>query len=233
MPQKIEPSVDAIGDYLIRPTPRLANDFERRPLAREAAPETDEGPQSVMELTAVKEMKRLLQNKEMEYRSLEDSFRLLMRAKRQQEEEFRERERLFKSTVQAPSPLLEDTLSIDSQRVKTRRDSDMPGESRRMSSESDATTDESSSPPAMIVEAGHPLSNPTIEAMSARPNPIMRPTGASSPAELYNPFTATLPRRPTGPPAKAANRIKPKSEIRIYGRGRAQNMGIRESAKKL
>ena len=227
---------------------RVANDFERRLLARDAIPQPD-GVRSLMdvragEITAVKEK---LYNKEMEYRSLEDSFRMLQRAKRQQEEEFRERERLFNSSSQAPSTLLEDTLSIDSRRVRTRWESDMMGESGSMSPES-LTTGGSSSRPETITEAGglpalHPLSIPMVESTSSSTIATMRPTGSSSPVDHYNPFASTIPRRPTGPTAKSANKINAKSEIRIYGRyvspmistdlfrGGAQNMGMKAKKK--
>jgi hypothetical protein len=228
---------------------RVANDFERRLLAKEDAPQPD-GVRSLMdvragEITAVKEK---LHNKESEYRSLEDSFRMLQRAKRQQEEEFRERERLFNSTSQAHSTLLEDTLSIDSRRVRTRWEADMPGDSGRISPESYATTGGSSSRPDTIAEAGGPtgphlVSIPMVENMSTSTIATMRPTGASSPVEHYNPFAANLPRRPTGPTGKSGNKINAKSEIRIYGRyvslvisadlsrGGAQNMGMKAKKK--
>ena len=202
---------------------RVANDFERRLLARETAP-SPEGVRTLMdaramEITVVKEK---LHNKEMEYRSLEDSFRLLQRAKRQQEEEFRERERSFNAASQAPSTLLEDTLSIDSRRVRSRWESDNFQESGRISPESYATTGGGSSRPETISESGapalHPLSIPMVETTSTSTIATMRPSGgSSSPVDHYNPFANGLPRRPTGPSTKAA-KIKPNSEIRIYGR---------------
>lgn len=202
---------------------RVANDFERRLLAREAAPQP-EGVRSLMdaratEITAVKEK---LQNKEMEYRSLEDSFRLLQRAKRQQEEEFRERERLFNASSQAPSTLLEDTLSIDSRRVRTRWESENLQDAGRMSPESYATTNASSSRPETMAESGapvlHALSIPMVESTSSSTIGTLRPSvSSSSPVEHFNPFANSLPRRPTGPTSKAG-KINAKSEIRIYGR---------------
>lgn len=203
---------------------RVANDFERRLLAREAVPQP-EGVRTLMEarateITAVKEK---LHNKEMEYRSLEDSFRLLQRAKRQQEEEFRERERLFNASSQAPSTLLEDTLSIDSRRVRTRWESDNLQDSGRISPESYATTNASSSRPETMAESGAPSGLPTqsipmVESISSSTIATLRPGGSSSsPVDHFNPFASNAPRRPTGSIAKA-NKINAKSEIRIYGR---------------
>jgi hypothetical protein len=190
---------------------RMVNDFERRLLAKENSPQP-EGLRQLMDQRAVETavVKEKLRNKEKEYRKLEESWRELRNAKRQQEEEFRERERLFNAASQAPSVLLEDAISIDSRRVRSRWESDTLVDSGRMSPESYG----SSSRPDTISEATPSLVIPMVDNSSA---PQPRPAGSSSPVDHHNPFSATLPRRLTGPTTKPG-KINAKSEIRIYGR---------------
>ena len=136
-----------------------------------------------------------------QYRSLEDSYRDLQQLREQDRRNFFGRQPPPKTRVQEQPRLLDDVGSIDS---------------RAWESSSYAESGRSSPPDS---ERGRLEGSGDSEGQRHSP-PQIRPAGPSSHIEGTNPFAALLPRRGTtsSKSSEKAPKIKPNSEIRIYGR---------------
>jgi hypothetical protein len=148
-----------------------------------------------------------------QYRSLEDSFRELQIIRETEKRENLAKQRSLAPIVTDQYPrLLDDGMSVD-HRMKMPWDT----ESRNTEMASPGSSDTGGSRPETITES-------TLAPITMLNNPIQsRSGGASSPVDSINPFSGVLPRRLTASSTGSSTtnkpiKIKPNSEIRIYGR---------------
>lgn len=137
-----------------------------------------------------------------QYRSLEESYRDLQLLREQERRNFFGRQPPPSTRVQEQSRLLDDGASMDS---------------RAWESSSYAESGRTSPPDS---EKSRPEGSVDSEGQQHSP-PQIRSAGPSSHTEGTNPFAAFLPRRGTtasNRSSEKAPKIKPNSEIRIYGR---------------
>jgi hypothetical protein len=177
-----------------------------------------------------------------QYRSLEDSYRGLLLAREADRKELLSRQRSLPPIITDQYPrLLDDGMSVDHRIGKMPWDS----ESHTTDVASPGSSDTGGSRPETITET-------TLAPITMLNNPMQqaRSAGTSSPVDNSNPFSGVLPRRLTASSTSStANtnkgiKIKPNSEIRIYGRysflafaltcvrGGAQNMGMKPKKEK-
>jgi myosin heavy subunit len=151
-----------------------------------------------------------------EYRSLEDAYRDLN--VHYQSEKRKLQQQIAKLPfMQERPPLLDDGYSIDS-----RMDHHIPYESSSMEELHGRMSRGSGSGSASIADSGHHQPIPMVNNMplplpNIPSNATSRSNTSSSPIDLFN---SILPRRATSNTSstKATAKIKPNSEIRIYGR---------------
>ena len=137
-----------------------------------------------------------------QYRSLEDAYRDLQQLREQEKRNFFGRQPAPSTRVQEQHRLLDDGASVDS---------------RAWESSSYAESGRTSPPDS---ERSRPEGGGDSEGQQHSP-PQIRPAVPASHTEGSNPFAALLPRRGTTASNKVsekAPKIKPNSEIRIYGR---------------
>ncbi len=146
-----------------------------------------------------------------QYRSLEDSYRELQLAREAERREMIARQRQVQPISTEPGyhrGLLDDGMSIDSRLGK------MPWDQESQST--DLNSGASSETGVSRVDTVTDATMGQIPMVGS-----LRASGATSPIDSSNPFSSFLPRRPTvsstSSSTKAA-KIKPNSEIRIYGR---------------
>jgi hypothetical protein len=148
-----------------------------------------------------------------QYRSLEDSYRELQLAREAERRDMLARQRQLQPITTESGyhrGLLDDGLSLDGRLGKMAWDQESRSDLNSVASfetgvsRTETVTD---SPMGPIPMVGTSMS--------------MRPSGATSPIDSSNPFASVLPRRPTVSSTSSSTRaakIKPNSEIRIYGR---------------
>jgi len=148
-----------------------------------------------------------------QYRSLEDSYRELQLAREAERRELLARQRQVQPVATDsgyPRGLLDDGLSVDTRMGK------MPWDQESRSTDSIGSSEMGGNRAETVTETGPMGPIPMVGTSMS-----MRGSGATSPIDSSNPFASVLPRRPTvsstSSSTKAA-KIKPNSEIRIYGR---------------
>jgi hypothetical protein len=176
------------------------------------------------EMQALKDSRETLMK---QYRSLEEMYRELLITREAEKREWYARQRALAPLMheQGISRLLDDGLAMDSRMAK------MPWELSPMSpinssgrtspgSSSESIRVDTNTDPFLSTAPTGPL--PPIPMVNSVPQ--LRPTPpSSSPVDLSNPFAAAFPRRTGSSSATSAganrpSKIKPNSEIRVYGR---------------
>jgi hypothetical protein len=160
-----------------------------------------------------------------QYRSLEDAYRQLQLARDAERKEFVNRQRSLVTLVheQVPTRLLDDGISNDPRLGK------MPWESASVDSRTSGRTSPGSSDAGRADGIPEGISLPPTGALPPIPMgysavPQFRAGPSTSPVDAQNPFSSVLPRRTTNSTTNSTGsnskpgKIKPNSEIRIYGR---------------
>ena len=145
-----------------------------------------------------------------QYRSLEDAFRDLQHAREVERREFYHRQQTGQLRIQDQPRLIDDGASFDSRAWES-----------SSYAESGRTSPESSDRGMTRHEGNADPANMPVIPMVQNGAPQLRPS-ASATSDSHNPFTALIPRRGTNSSGKSdrdkPTKIKPNSEIRIYGR---------------